>query len=504
MKNIFNSIKLTKPKSSVFDLTHDVKLSLNMGDLVPIMCTECVPGDKFKIQSESLIRFAPLIAPVMHRFDVYMHYFFVPNRLVWPNWEKFITGNEDVLLPTVTYGDASYTKLVDYFGIPEGDNVENLALNAIPFAAYQCIYNEYYRDQNLITEVDYKMEDGIQIANAATLLTMRKRAWQHDYFTSSLPFAQKGAAVDIPLGTGVIELDTDYPLSDGGVFRSIEDGSTDTGTLANNGVADGITVGANPDYQVYDPQGSLIVETEPTTITDLRRAFKLQEWLEKNARGGTRYIENILVHFGVKSSDKRLQRPEYITGAKSPIVISEVLNTTGESAGLPQGNMAGHGVGVTSGRFGSYFCEEHGYIIGIMSVLPKTAYQQGVERHWLKVDKFDYYWPSFAHIGEQAVFNAEIFADTTNPVDTFGYNPRYSEYKYVPSRVAGQFRTSLNFWHMGRIFETEPALNQAFIECNPGKRIFAVTDENVDSIYAHVLNKVQAVRRMPKYGNPMM
>jgi hypothetical protein len=231
----------------------------------------------------------------------------------------------------------------------------------------------------------------------------------------------------------------------------------------------------------------------------------LQEFLEKNARGGTRYIENILVHFGVRSSDKRLQRPEYITGTKSPVVISEVLNTTGETGGLPQGNMAGHGVSVGSGTVGYYKCEEHGFIIGIMSVMPKTAYQQGIPRQYLKFDSLDYYWPSFAHIGEQEVMNQELYAYTSTKEDTFGYLPRYAEYRFTPNRVAGDFRNSLEYWHLGRVFGSQPALNQTFIECDPTdvERIFAVQAGD-DNLYCHVLNKVKAIRPIPVYGTPML
>jgi hypothetical protein len=503
-QNIFNSIQLNKPKKNVFDLTHDVKLSTNMGQLTPILTLECVPGDKMDLSCESLIRFAPMIAPVMHRMDVTMHYFFVPNRILWDNWEKFITdANSGIVAPYWPYSDINTNsttpfaqqgkKTADYLGIPPplaGSGAYGPNLSMLPFAAYQCIYNEYYRDQNLQAPVDYKLQDGSvsTYAKVNELFKLRTRAWEHDYFTASLPFAQKGAAVDIPLGT---------IGGDANIYSSISNYDITTTTTDIPVTGDSSTDATTNLYAKTTG-----VQIDPTTINDLRRAYKLQEWLEKNARGGTRYIENILTHFGVRSSDKRLQRPEYITGVKSPVVVSEVLNTTGQDGGLPQGNMSGHGISVTSGKSGTYYCEEHGYIIGIMSVMPKTAYQQGIPRTFLKPDSLDYFWPTFANIGEQEVAKQELYAYTVNAEETFGYVPRYAEYKYMPSRVAGEFRTSLNYWHLGRIFATEPNLNSDFIQCDPTKRIFAVEDPATDVLYCHVLNKIKAVRPMPKYGTP--
>jgi hypothetical protein len=508
-KNIFNSIQLKKPNKNFFDLTHDVKLSANMGELTPILTLECVPGDRFDLSCESIIRFAPMTAPVMHRMDVTMHYFFVPNRILWDNWEKFITNNGpngtglDIVAPYFNYGYGSYedeptmARFMDYMGVPPvpSTGTSGNDVSALPFAAYQCIYNEYYRDQNLIAPVDYKLKDGnnLNVADDYRFLKLRNRAWEHDYFTASLPFAQKGAAVDIPLG----QIAENAPV--------YYDQSSPIGTTLTGSPNSVFVPGSNSSTtstDLFAATGGL--EVEPTTINDLRRAYRLQEWLEKNARGGTRYIESILSHFGVKSSDSRLQRPEYITGVKTPVVISEVLNTSGTENQLPQGNMAGHGIAVSSGRAGSYYCEEHGYIIGIMSVMPKTAYQQGIPRTFLKLDPLDYYWPSFANIGEQEVQVQELYAYTANAKDTFGYVPRYAEYKYMPSRVAGDFRTSLDYWHLGRIFENEPTLSQEFIECTNDEtsRIFAVTDPDAQKLYCHVLNKIKAVRPMPKYGTP--
>lgn len=491
-----------KPVRNVFDLTHDVKLTCDMGNLVPIMATDVVPGDKFNISAEALVRFSPLLAPTMHRFDVSIHYFFVPNRILWDNWEKWIVDEASVinppkitLSPGVTADSVNVSSpLFGYLGVQVGGtSTQSLVLNALPFAAYQCIYNEYYRDQNLIAPLNTKLSDGENVGNFANWATLRKRAWEHDYLTSCLPWAQKGSQVDIPIGT--ISGDAEVKYNNAATNQT-----TLTGTTANPVVDYGVASGGVGANKLYADTSGLNVGA--TTINDLRKAFRLQEWLEKNARGGTRYVESILSHFGVKSSDARLNRPEYITGVKTPVVVSEVLNTSGVSGSPVQGNMAGHAVSVTSGKGGSYYIEEHGWIMGIMSVMPKTAYYQGIPRKFLKLDQLDYYWPTFAHIGEQPVLKEEVYAGQANGSEVFGYVPRYSEYKFENNRVAGNFATNLEFWHLARKFSSSPALNQAFIDCDPGKRIFAVTQNSVNNLYVQVLNKVTAVRPMPKFGTP--
>lgn len=514
-RNLFNSVKLSKPRKNVFDLTHDVKMSLDMGLLYPAGWWECVPGDKFTIGCESLLRFSPLVAPVMHRFDVYMHYFFVPYRLLWESWEDWITNTLVAGLlpdfPKMQVDAAQWGPLHDYLGIPspaQSTGTTTEMVSAMPFAAYQKIYNDYYRDQNLIADLKFDIElvDGDNTSN--TFLTpLRRRAWEHDYFTSCLPFAQKGNAVNIPIGLEDSPININMAPTVSPIQVLTEMGGVPTDVDVDQIVSSNPSIGGSRFYA--DNSGT----TNTGTITDLRRAFKLQEWLEKSARAGSRYSENILGFFGVKSPDARLQRPEYITGTKSPVIISEVLNTTGsfdpstfDPSSPPQGSMAGHGVSVTSGKYGNYFCQEHGLIMGIMSVMPKTAYQQGVARKFRKGavgnDPFDFFWPQFEHIGEQAVENSEVFAYTATGNDTFGYIPRYAEYKFENNRVAGDMRTTLDFWHDGRLFATQPLLNQQFIECDPDPRIFAVTAGGTDNLYAHVLHKVRAVRPMAKYGNP--
>lgn len=482
-----------------------------MGELIPIMCMPTMPGDKFRIGCEALTRLAPMVSPVMHRIDQTIHYFFVPNRLVWEGWQDFITNTAD---PTprvppylIIYPDGTnYTRLMDYMGIPNpllnpSGSPANENISAIPFAAYQMIYNEYYRDQNLMTEVDFNLIDGANTTLEPSLLPLRMRSWEHDYFTACLPWAQKGAPVDIPLG--VVQLTDPLSPIQSNYPRFVDEVGVpaNPGALSTDDPPAFIESAGNlGEHLTYDPQGTLSVGA--TQINDLRLAFRLQEWLEKAARGGSRYIENIKVMFGVNSSDKRLNRPEYITGTKQAIVISEVLQT-GESATTPQGNMAGHGVTYLGSQPDSYYCEEHGYIIGIMSVLPKTAYMQGIPKHFLKItDPFEYPWPTFANTGEQEVNVHELYAFTNTQGNTFGYVPRYAEYKFESNRVAGDFRDTLDYWTMARIFATEPALNAAFIASDPTHRIFAVTDPAVHKLYCNVVNKVIATRPLPKFGTP--
>lgn len=512
MENIFKKVAMKKIGSSKFDLSHDLKLSFNMGDLIPTCAIDCMPGDRFRISVENMLRFAPLVSPVMHRVNVTTHYFFVPNRILWPEWEKWITGEIDATPPRITgLQGIDVGSLGDYMGLPtDMASSTGVFASAFPFAAYNKIFDEYYRDENLVDETFVELVAGTNSAyqtNVAYAPPL-KRAWSHDYFTSCLPWAQKGDEVTLPL-TNADQIDvtlkgvgnTPDPVAI--LKRSDHAAATSNPVVSSSG-----DMYVNTDEVVLDPQGSLQVDVneESVSINTLRNAFRLQEWLERNARGGTRYIENIYTQFEVRSSDKRLQRPEYIGGSKQKMLISEVLSTAQtvdqSSNDVPIGQMAGHGVSVGGGNYFDYYCEEHGWIIGIINVQPTTAYQQGIEKKFMRTDRFDYAWPVFANIGEQEVSNLEVYAAGLD-TGTFGYVPRYSEYRFMNSRVAGEMRDTLDFWHMGRIFSSLPALNSDFIECDTDdidQRVFA--DPTTDTIIGHIFNNITAIRKLPKYGIP--
>jgi len=540
MANIFNSVKLKRPKRNVFNLSYESKLTVNAGELVPIMCKPVVPGDKFRVNTEMLVRLAPLVAPMMHRVNVFTHYFFVPNRLVWNQWEDFITKGVDgtdtpafptLKLPTTVdtanghrfFGDSS---LWDYLGLPSLNQIGNATfqtqspngvkapagyeVSALPFRDYLLIYNEYYRDQNLTSEIEFSRDGGsTEAITTNPLLMLRRRAWEKDYFTSALPWVQRGPEVTVPVSGAGGSMDVELKSNAADQYFVSSSDSRPTGKLeVVNGVLFATHESSNTSVGAYLSPNNFQVNVDEmgVSINDLRTSNALQRWFERNARSGSRYIEQILSHFGVRSSDARLQRPQFLGGGRVPVSVSEVLQTSSTDETSPQANMAGHGISASVNHGFTRYFEEHGYIIGIMSVMPRTGYQQGVPRDFRKFDNMDFYFPEFAHLGEQEIKNEELYLNQYDADNsgTFGYTPRYAEYKYSLNEAHGDFRGNMAFWHLNRIFTEKPNLNTTFVECNPSNRVFATAETSDDKYWIQLYQDVKALRLMPKYGTPML
>ncbi|MEM2002689.1 MAG: major capsid protein [Candidatus Methanomethylicaceae archaeon] len=502
-------------KRNKFSLSNTKLLSCDMGELVPIGLTEVLPGDTFQHATSLLLRVSPLLAPVMHTVHVRIHHWFVPHRLVWEDFESFITGGADgydeSVFPTITltYNDgspATGTNLVgelpDYLGVPPG--VDGLEVSALPFRAYALIYNEWYRDQDLIQPLPLSKASG---DDTTTNVSLQNAAWEKDYFTSARPWTQKGPEIGIPV-SGTAPVVGQGEVADTSISRSLSSGTPDPNANVFYGSGSELqtknNLGQDRDLLLdlasglVDP-GTFTADLQGTTavdINDLRLAFALQRYEEARARYGSRYTE-YLRYLGVRSSDARLQRPEYLGGGKQAIQFSEVLQTAeGES---PVGELRGHGISaVRSNRYRRFF-EEHGYVMSLLSVRPKTIYQQGLPRTFNRRTKEDFWQRELEHIGQQEVLNKELYAPHSEPDGVFGYQDRYDEYRRQESNVHGEFRTTaLDFWHMGRIFASEPVLNGDFVTSTPTKRINAVQTEDVLWIMAR--HSIQARRQLSKTG----
>ncbi len=464
------------------------------------MALDVLPGDKFNVESSHLTRFMPLVAPVMHNVKVKVRYFFSPNRLVWDNWEDFITGPEsatDLSEPTHPFMRTTSVagSLQDYMGISTAlnTNTQGVDVNALPFSHYQFIFNEYFRDQNLVDEIDYKLIDGDQGA-VPQLVTKRKVAWKHDRFTSALPFTQKGPEVTLPILSNDLNIRTSFDYSG----TAVNGPHLSTGVGPANGQ---LEVGGIPAQFTIKPN-----DLNAATINDLREAFAIQKWLELNARSGNRYTEHIQAHFGVKPQDARLQRPEEFGGSVSTIQFSEVLQTSEtDQSGTALGTMGGHGIGASGSRKSSYYAQEHGWIFAFMYLVPETTYFQGVPKKFSKTDRYDYYQPLLAHLGEQPVLRKELYATGSDAQDNtvFGYLPIYDEYRHEVNTVHGLMKNDLKHWHLGRQFDTAPQLNQTFIACDPSDRIFVDISGEEEQVISHVFNKVSVGRKVPYHGTPL-
>lgn len=590
--NIFTRVPVQRPKRNVFDLSFENRFSCKMGDLIPFLCKPVVPGDTFKVNSEIFIRTAPLVSPMFQKINVYTHYFYVPNRLLMEKWEQFISphgtkdnpeptelqlpalsglinpdDNDGPGIPLSLFGDnvkkvssdLLIGNLFDFLGYKFQDaslGMNLLPQSILPINAYNLIYQCYYQDQNVgisktiddpvlldkdeivdldfaTTARDYEAASGESIRS---YFNLRRRCWKKDYFTSALPFTQRGQDVHVPLYGSANLVGTGFALTENtGTW------GTPAGTPSPAGTFD-LKVHNDPGSNAYSTEFSLgdtthllshnhgilgeelaktvdvdLSSVTAATVNELRRAIQLQKYLEISARVGGRYKEFVFGHFGVDINDGRLQRPEYLGGGVAPLKIGDVFQTSstvtqGQDT-FALGELAGRGMSYGNQQGFKHTFPEHGYIIGIMSLQPEAAYYQGIPRDLLKMDRLDFYTPEFAHLGEQPIYDSELFVDITKSsselMNTFGYTPRYSEYKNSLGEIHGTFKSSLDTWHDARKFGEQPTLSQLFLQVNEHydglNRVFAVpgTEQNpVEHFYCYVQHHIKALRPMPVFGIP--
>ncbi len=606
---------MSKLKRSKFNLSHYHLLTADMGNLIPIGVIDCLPGDTFNMSTKSFIRVAPMLAPVMHPIRVRIHHWFVPYRLLWSDFPDFITGGRDGLakpaMPKITIpkpADGQEKSLLntlhDYMGLPIDSLVDDLSVSALPYRAYNLIYNNFYRDEDLQDELPISYDSG---ADTLTNTQMQRVSWSKDYFTTARPWTQKGAEIGVPVFSSSSELkryevyqfelvyfdpngsprtlsenfcyagsiNTGFnsnwykasnlsnfvdwinhgnnkervgalliPNKDTGSFlepnqtfntstciASISRYWSDSGcvnigirymgmeykeTTANIQNEYAAVFGSFPSVSACDTGGdsgagftisglkyvfTITMGTSTTgqsgfmNLNDLRLAASLQRFQEARAKWGSRYIE-YLQYYGINPSDKRLQLPEYLGGGKSTIQISEVLQTSPDQDSYV-GDMYGHGVSsMKSNRF-RYFCEEHGVILSLMSILPDNMYQQGIDRFWLKDTKEELYIRELSNIGMQSIYRGEIYPSSKETIkEPFGYQDRYNEYRHMQSKIHGDFRDTLDYWHLARKFASPPFLNSEFLKCEPSKRIFA--EQTSNEFYVMAWHQILAKRCMPK------
>lgn len=538
---------------SRFDRSSSYKTTFNVGQIIPFYVDEVLPGDTFSIDTSKVVRMQTLLTPVMDDIFLDTYYFFVPNRLTWNHWKQFMGENtESAWIPSVEYevpqltapeGGWNIGTIADYMGIPTG--VSGLSVNALPFRAYALIMNEWFRDENLSDPLNIPVTDAtVQGVNTGTFVTDVAKgglpytaAKYHDYFTSALPAPQKGPDVTIPVASAVqypvIPLDKNVSFDSSGIGMRLGDVETSNPVIPSNGTyyplnygggsGSGSPLGKTGFYigsLENNPQGSALAPlnlwavgdgtVQAATINQLRLAFQIQKLYERDARGGTRYIEILKSHFGVTSPDARLQRPEYLGGNRIPININQVVQSSStDASGTPQGNTAAYSL--TSDNHSDFTKSfvEHGFLIGVMVARYRHTYQQGLERFWSRKDRFDYYFPVFANIGEQAIKNKEIYAQGTEKDDeVFGYQEAWADYRYRPNRVTGEMRSaapqSLDVWHLGDDYESLPSLSDSWIreDSKTVNRVLAVSDNVSAQLFCDIYVRNLCTRPMPLYSIP--
>lgn len=498
---------MTSPfnKRNRFDLTNDRLLTLDMGQLIPVKTIEVLPGDTFTVDNSFFARLEAMLVPALIDVDLMYYQFFVPNRTLMEEkeWESFITGgmdgNSTVVAPYMMSGVSGYAfcSLADYLEIPP--KVPNLKHSAFPHRAYAKIFNDWFRDENLVDELPMSLADG---QDTTTNTELQNKAWEKDYFTSSLPWSQRGNAATFPfVGNAPVVSTGPFRLTaTSGVGAGVNAQSTTTGpgflrlSSETNGGPLTFAGGLEADLS----------QASPVTINAMRVAFQVQRFLEKQARGGARLVETVLNHFGVRIPDARIQRAEFLGGGRLRFMVSPVEQTSSTDSTSPQGNLAGRGTLNAGTKARTFSFVEHGYFMTLVAVMPRTLYGQGLPRMYSRDSRYDYYWPVFAHLGEQELRNKELMAQGTIDDDgIFGYQDRGAEYRSIPSSVAGLFRpnASLDFWTLMRKFDSLPQLNAKFVTADPSKRIFAVQNET-NSIVLQFRQRIKAYRPLPKYGAP--